>query len=320
MRPRRRRAQEGRAVRIYPVHMRTRHRLALIAGLVLVGLALAAVASTKTFTVSITKNGFTPDPVQIAVGDVVTWQNTDTVNHQVVSSQVPFTSPVLTPGATYSHTFTKAGNFSITDPLAAKGKPKMTVRVGAAAVTVALAAAKPLVVYGNRVTLTGTVSTLQANEQVSIWAKPCGATNASKLTTVASIAGGAYTALVKPLKNTIFTAQAKGATSAGASVTARPRLTLVRPASGRYVVTVRGSNSFSGRAVVLQRWNASLSRWVNLKSTVLVKGPPATLPTVLSRGTFRAKLAKGTRLRVSISQVQVGSCYRPGFSNVALAG
>ena len=117
----------------------------------------------------------------------------------------------------------------------------MTVRVGAAAVTVALAAAKPLVVYGNRVTLTGTVSTLQANEQVSIWAKPCGATNASKLTTVASIAGGAYTVLVKPLKNTIFTAQAKGATSAGRVRDREAAPDPVRPAIGRYVVTVRGS-------------------------------------------------------------------------------
>ena len=56
--------------------------------LVLIG-AVAAVAvpgatAATTVTVSITKNGYVPKAVTIAVGDAVQFTNTDTVAHQVV--------------------------------------------------------------------------------------------------------------------------------------------------------------------------------------------------------------------------------------------
>ena len=45
----------------------------------------------------------------------------------------------------------------------------------------------------------------------------------------------------------------------------------------------------------------------------------ATAPTVLSKATFRAAVKPRTRLRVSITAVQAGTCYRPALSNVVLA-
>ena len=288
--------------------------LSAVCALVVVG-----AAATQTWSVSITKNAFAPDPLSIKAGDTVTWKNNDTVNHAVLSAQAGIAQQTLAPGATYSFTFTKTGNFQVSDPLAQKKNTRMTVRVDAAPLTVALTAPTTAVVYGNQARLAGTVSSQQANEQVAIFAKACGAATATKLATVATTAGGAYAVLVKPLKNTLYTAQAKTATSPGATVLAKPRLTLTKPAKGRFAVAVRGAISFSGRAVVLQRWNATLKTWVNVKSTVLVKGPAATAPTIVSKATFRAAVKAGTRLRVSISQFQAGSCYRPGVSNVVLA-
>ena len=282
-------------------------------------LVLVSAGSTQTWSVSITRNLFTPGTVNAKVGDAVTWKNNDTVNHAVVSAQAGIAQQTLAPGATYSFTFTKTGNFQVSDPLAQKKNTRMTVRVDAAPLTVALNGPTGAVVYGNQARLTGTVSSLQANEQVTILAKPCGAATAAKLTTVSTTTGGAYAVLVKPLKNTLYTAQAKTAVSPGKTVLARPRLTLTKPAKGRFALVVRGAISFSGRAVVLQRWNPTLKTWVNIKSTLLVKGPAVTAPTIVSKATFRAAVKARTRLRASISQFQAGSCYRPSVSNVVLA-
>ena len=305
-------------MRIYHSEMRPRHRIALLGLLALAALVLTASAAPKTVAVSLTKNGFNPASATVSVGDTVTWKNDDTVSRTLVSADAPFAAQTLAPGATFSFTFAKAGKFRVEDPNAKK-KTQMFVTVQVPRFTVALAAPHPLVVYGNRATLSGSVSTKQANEQVTIMATPCGATNAAKVATVATTTGGLYTVLVKPLKNTSYTAKVKDVASSPVQLFAKPRLTLTKPAKGRFAVAVRGAISFSGRAVVLQRWNPTLKTWVNVKSTLLVKGPAATAPTIVSKATFRAAVKAKTRLRVSISQFQAGSCYRSNVSNVVLA-
>jgi hypothetical protein len=285
----------------------------------LCALVVTGSAATKGWTVSLTKAGFSPTGLSVSAGDVVSWKNDDTVTRTIVSTDAPFAAQALAPGATFSFTFSKTGKFRVEDPNAKK-RTQMFVTVAAAPLSVALAAPKPtLVVYGGGSTLTGTVSTLQPNEQVTIMAKPCGATAAAKLAIVATTTGGVFTAVVKPLKNTLYTAQARTATSTGVTVLAKPKLTLTKPAKGRFALVVRSAISFTGRAVVLQRWNGTLKRWANVKSALLVKGPVATAPTILSKATFRASVKARTRLRVSISQFQAGSCYRPSVSNVVLA-
>ena len=54
-----------------------------VAGMALV---LAAPASTATTTVQIKTTGFVPATVTINQGDSVTWTNTDTKDHQIVSN------------------------------------------------------------------------------------------------------------------------------------------------------------------------------------------------------------------------------------------
>jgi plastocyanin len=281
-------------------------------------LALAGAAATKTVAVSLSKSGFSSSSLSIAAGDVVTWKNDDTVARSIVSAEAGIPQQTLAPGATYSFTFTKTGRFRVEDP-SVKKRTQMFVTVAAAPLSVSLTAPTAVVVYGGGATLTGTVSSLQSNEQVTVLAKSCGVTTPTKVATVATTTGGAFSAVVKPLKNTQYTVQAKTATSAGVNVLMKPRLTLTKPARGRFVLVVRAAASFSGRAVILQRWNASLRKWVNVKTALLVKGPAATAPTILSRTTFRAAVKPRARLRVSINAFQAGTCYRPALSNVVLA-
>ncbi len=65
--------------------------------------------------------GFQPNPIQLQAGDTVTWRNDDLEAHTVTSGSngVPdnkFNSspnfiPLITPGATFSHTFIQAGEY-----------------------------------------------------------------------------------------------------------------------------------------------------------------------------------------------------------------
>lgn len=71
-----------------------------------------------------TTNAFSPNPVHINVGDMVTWVNDDSQAHTITSGTGPNDinkgnefdscanlSPILTPGKTFIHTFTQPGVF-----------------------------------------------------------------------------------------------------------------------------------------------------------------------------------------------------------------
>ena len=143
-------------------------KLIVLAGAV--ALLVAAPAPAKTITVDISKVGFVPAAVSVQTGDSVTWTNKDTVNHQVVCTACPFTSPVLTPGATFTFTFTKAGKFTTVDPLNKNKKGTVTVSAAAGDVD-AVGASEGARDYGSTATLAGVLSTAAANQKVDILAQ-----------------------------------------------------------------------------------------------------------------------------------------------------
>ena len=70
---------------------------------------------------SLTDTAFQPNPIQVSVGDTVTWTNDDTQPHTVTSGEngtpdgkfdsSPNFNPLLVPAQTFSHTFTEAGQY-----------------------------------------------------------------------------------------------------------------------------------------------------------------------------------------------------------------
>src|SRR5918999_1541647 len=65
---------------------------------------------------SLTTDAYQPNPVQVGVGDTVTWTNDDAQPHTVTSGEgaTPdgtFDSSIMAPGATFEHTFTEAGDY-----------------------------------------------------------------------------------------------------------------------------------------------------------------------------------------------------------------
>jgi plastocyanin len=65
---------------------------------------------------SLTTDAFQPNPIQVSVGDTVTWTNDDSQPHTATSGQnaAPdgrFDSSIMAPGATFDFTFTEAGEY-----------------------------------------------------------------------------------------------------------------------------------------------------------------------------------------------------------------
>ena len=297
-------------------------KLMLIA-IALLSLALAGAAGAKTVAVTITKNGYVPKAVSIAAGDAVQFTNGDTLAHQIVFKTttgvacVP--SPlVLQPTQSGTCTFQVAGKFAYSDPNVKGNTFRGTVTVSGAppAETLTLAGKPLLLVYGGRVTLAGTLSNQTVGENVEVLATPCGQSAATKVTTVQTTTGGAFTALVQPLMNTVYTVKVKNTTSPTVTAKVRPRLRLRKPAAHRYSLRVFAAQSFAGKYATFQRYNGTLGRWIKVKRVLLRANATGVAPTVISSVSFRSAIRPRFKVRAVLPQLQVGSCYRPGRSNV----
>jgi len=298
-------------------------KLLLIA---IASLAIAGAAIAKTVAVTITKNGYVPKAVTVAVGDTVQFTNSDTVAHQIAFKLaagvtcVP-TPLVLQPTQSATCTFQAAGKFAYSDPNVKGNTFRGTVTVGSAPNppapdTLTLTAKPQLVTYGGNVTLSGTLSNQKVGENVHVLAKPCAQTAQTKVTTVQTTAGGAFTAVVVPLKNTLYTVKVKNTTSNAVSEKVRPKLRLRKLAAHRYSLRVSAAKSFAGKYGAFQRYNGTLGRWVTVKRVLLRANSAGVAPTVISSVAFRSTIRPLLKVRAVLSQLQVGSCYRPGRSNV----
>ena len=70
-------------------------------------------AFTNSASVTIKNYAYTPDNITVVLGvnNTVVWTNDDNVNHTVVAADNSF-SGLLTPGASFSHTFVAAGVYN----------------------------------------------------------------------------------------------------------------------------------------------------------------------------------------------------------------
>ena len=277
--------------------------------LVVLAFAVAAPADAFAADVTISIAGFIPSTVTIDRGDSVTWTNTDTANHQVVSSKAGFSSPVLKTGESYSFSFRAAGTFPYKDALGEKkDQLKGTVVVKAASVpapSVTLAASALRVVYGGSVTLSGTVSSKQTGEQVTLLAQKYGDASYGAVATLTTGSEGRWRYVVKPTIGTGYQARFKNATSSSVRVGVRPLVSFRVITGARFSTRVVAARSFAGRYVQLQR-RSSVGQWVTLKRLRL---------DARSAAIFRATVPRGTSsLRVAMSVNQAGPGYLAGIS------
>jgi plastocyanin len=264
----------------------------------------ASPATAATTTVQIKRSSFSPTLATIKTGDAVKWVNTDTRNHQVVSNNGSFVSPILGPGKTYTHVFNASGTYRYHDGLNAAVTGRIRVVGPPPAVTAGVSL--PIIVYGQQVSLSGTVSSGKANEKVTIYQQPYPQSSFQELTTVLTTTGGAWNLVLSPSPKILTQYQARwsGRTSVTVGVQVRPRIRLFYR-NGRFTTIVQSAVSHAGKSVLAQRLSR-FGQWVTLKR-VRLGGK--------SSAVFRLRLPKGrSHIRISMSVNQAGAGYLAGYS------
>jgi plastocyanin len=279
-------------------------RLALIPMLALAAAVAAPSASPATTTVKITRTAFVPQKVTIKTGNAVRWTNADTINHQVVSNNGTFVSPVLGPGKSYTFKFNAAGTYRYHDGL----HPSLTgtIVVTGPPPAVSIGASLPIIVYGQTVTLSGVVSTHQAGQSVALYAQPYPQGSLAQITTVLTGAGGVWSYIVKPTILTSFQARWKGNASQVISVGVQPKIAFSK-GRVRFATRVTAATSYAGHSVYVQRLSR-FGEWVKVAKIKLGKRSGRYFTLRLPRGV--------SRLRVFMTVNQAGPGYLAGYSRV----
>ena len=280
--------------------------------------AAVGLAPAATTTMAITSNGYVPRNVTIVTGDSVVFANQDTVAHQVnLRPTTGFTCTaglVLQPGQSSTCTFRTVTNYTVRDPNRRTSAFRGMIRVnpGPPGSVLSLTATPNRVVHGGRSTLSGQLATGQANQRIDIFAKECNATDFTRIATATTTTGGSYTLTVQPRKNTTYESRYRALLSAQVVVRVQPRVTLRKLAPRRFRVNVLSTESFAGKFVLFQRYSSVQRRWVRVRSVLLRAGTSLTTPinpTMVSTATFRSRIKPRLRVRVLLTQAQVGACY-----------
>jgi plastocyanin len=257
----------------------------VVVAAILVGAGPANAATTKT--VRIYGSSFSPKSVTITAGDTIKWVNKDNDNHQVYADNGSFVSAILKPNQSFTFTFKAAGTYTYKDELHPKIRGTITVK--GAPPTLPLMASSGFTVAGNKVTLSGIVSSHQAGEQVSIFYQPYPMPNAIQRAVVLTTTGGAFSFDVAPGILTTYQATWKGAFATPTTVQVQPRLTLGR--NGAWIIHAYGGHGLAGHDVQFQRLNTLTGQWVTLKKVQLNSRSGARVVLTLPKGMNHLRLA-----------------------------
>jgi plastocyanin len=98
----------------YPTRLRSVFAASAVVAALLLALVLTATASAASQSVQIKNLAFNPASQTINTGDSIKWTNNDSVDHTVTFASGPDMpdSGHITPGQSFSFTFTKAGSYS----------------------------------------------------------------------------------------------------------------------------------------------------------------------------------------------------------------
>jgi hypothetical protein len=169
------------------------------------------------------------------------------------------------------------------------------------------------VIFGGSVMLSGTVSTLRAGETLTLVEERFnGVTTRTEVTTGA---GGVWSFEAAPRMLTTYRVEFRDVVSSAITVQVRPRISLREVARTKFAATVVAARSFAGRFVVFSRWAPRLRRWVAIKRVYLRSSATGSI----SVATFRAKVRRGTKLRLFMTQSQAAPGYLAGQSNFIVA-
>jgi O-acetylhomoserine/O-acetylserine sulfhydrylase-like pyridoxal-dependent enzyme len=176
---------------------------------------------------------------------------------------------------------------------------------------VTLNASASRVIYGRAFTLSGTVSSRKAGEDVNIVAQRFGESSFTALGTVKTGEDGDWSFVARPTIQTAYQARWRDVSSGAATVGVRPLVALrILAGVNRFSTRVVAAKSFAGRIARFQKRNAA-GQWITKKFVRL---------DVNSKAVFRARLARRSTsaIRVFLSVNQAGPGYLSGISRTVI--
>jgi plastocyanin len=287
-----------------------RRLIALIA--IPLGLWAAPVAHAQLgANVAITATGFNPSSVTIEAGDSVTWRNADTDPHRVVVSGTSCNLS-LQPTQSSSCTFNTPGRLNYSDPGESGQGFRGTIEVESAPTRgVTLTTTRSTVLFGDSIRLSGTISSRQAGETVTITVDPAG--EPARRIEVDTAAGGTWSLRAQPRIRTQYTARWRSSTSDVRTVLVRPRVSLKKVGRTAFTVIVVAAESFAGNRVHIRRQRSRTNRSLVTVTRVVLRRNPRTDTT--AQRTFRLRVRRGFRMRAFLPQGEAGPNYVSSQSN-----
>jgi plastocyanin len=264
--------------------------LVLLAGTLAIAGAAPAVSQsepTATRTVNITALGFVPQSIVINRNDTVTWRNTDTQPHQVVSDTGAFpSSPVLDPGEAYSFEFSTPSSYTYHDGRRPSNTGVIHVRGGG--VTIGLS--RLFLVYRNPVQVSGTIPSRRSGETVTVTIIRYGGQRETR--TATTDGDGVWSFTDRPRIRSEYQASWRGQSGAQSPhVNVRPLVIfrILSHSAGRFYAKVTAQRSYARRTVFLQR-RTSGGGWISTRRARLNARGIARFRASFPRGRTQARI------------------------------
>jgi uncharacterized delta-60 repeat protein len=176
-----------------------------------------------------------------------------------------------------------------------------------------IAAAPEIVTFGSATTLSGTLTSPAAGSDVYLYAQTCGTSSETQAGSTRTGAGGAWTASLMPLAQTVYEADVADGSSSKVSVDVRPKVVLTKVGPHLFRARIQAAQSFADEIALVQLYLARTKRWVTIRKIVL-RTIATRAGSVTSGTTFRSAVPRGRQVRLVFPQSQAGSCYLPGVS------
>ena len=169
-----------------------------------------------------------------------------------------------------------------------------------------IAAQPPVVDYGLRVRLSGTLTSRQAGT-VEVLQQACAEGSRSPSTTTSAAADGTWSASVPPGSRTVYWAGVGLERSSPVTIRVRPKLTLKRVGAHSLRVRALFGVSLAGEGVVLQR-HTKARGWIDYRYRTLRRVTTSD-SGVVSGATFPIARQPGRRLRLVLLQDGLFDCF-----------
>jgi plastocyanin len=255
--------------------------LAALSGVVAIGAAIPAALGDdgRVREVSMPGKTFAPGRMQVLIGDTVVWRNGDATNHTATANDDSFDSGYISPGATFSLVFAKAGQYAYHCSIHKFMRGVIVV------VPVALQGPAQPVVSGGRVVLQGLAPTGTSKVVVERRGK-----TPEVVQRVTPAGDGSFTVTVHAARPEVFAARVRQLTSTPVLVAVSPRVK-VRLRDGVLTASVRPLRA--GAGAVLQRYERERFAWRTVSHGRVDSASHVSLRLPARSGRFRIVIRGG---------------------------